>query len=486
MSNIDDFSSPLGLEDVQEAGAARPGKKEDIDFEFDLNYGMEKTAPPKASKANGIADSKLIDSCRIDFSTGITQPKNLTIHQERDGAGNIKDGFEVRQDGNRMEISTMRFGLEQEGRDDLTKTMNNIMAFVTELETRCKRARPITITPPPPDERITKKPLGKPRCFTAGFTSVPSRPIFPLGSKTYFRDTCEVLAAPQATIDLPLAAVDALVTEIKKSMGKRPGAALTGWDPQKHRAGVRSDALFHAQAQVKASREAHLRRKTRLRDGTPVTAVNFTTNLQGFMILLVQYLRTSEIKYGSNDYEGFAKAYVPLLAKTHFRDMFHRILSPSEQQVFMALYGDPRDNLYALAGRPRGGGTRNLFPGPDKLQRTLRNVDDRERVQWHQDQFFSRRLTWHDLVQMTINDTPLNVDVDSDLAKCLGVFSTESLFTPLAKASNGPAAAGPKGARVPGVRVELRRIGFTWVPASRWKALTDRIFELARRLNGVT
>lgn len=479
-SYVYDSSSPLGLDDPQGPGT----RKGDIDFEFDLNYGMEKTAPPNASRTNEIVDSKVINpTCRIiDPAAGTVEPKNLTVHEKKDAAGNIKDGFEVRQDGPRMEISTMRFALDGGGRAELSKTMANIMGFVSLLKAKCERASPIT--PPPAVERI-EKPLGKLRYFAArGSTTVAGRPIFPLGNKTYFRSTCYVSAAPQATIDIPLAAGDELVTEIKKSMGKRPGVALTGWDRKKHRAGVRSDALFYAQKKVNESREAYLRKKIKLSDGTPVTKANFTANLQGFMILLVQYLRTSEIQYGRRDYEKFAKAYVPLLAKTHFRDMFHRILDPSERQVFMELYGNPgvRDKLYALAGRPRDGATRNLFPGPDKLWG--RDLTHRERVQRRQDLYFSRRLTWDDLVQMTIDDTPLMVDGGSRLAECLLVSGTESLFTPLAKASRGPAKAGPKG--VPGVRLELRRIGFAWVPSSRWRVLTDRIFELTSRLNGVT
>lgn len=69
------------------------------------------------------------------------------------------------------------------------------------------------------------------------------------------------------------------------------------------------------------------------------------------MILLVHYLRTSEVQYGSRDYEGFPKAYVPLLSKTHFRDHFHQVLNDAERAAFLELYGNSgvRDSLYALA-----------------------------------------------------------------------------------------------------------------------------------------
>jgi len=443
---------------VQQSSKTTPANlQRKVDFEFDLNYGTEKSAPATSSRAN-------------DAQVWSKSP--VTKHKRKDAAGVMKDGFKVVQDGNRIEITTMRFGIGTNGRAHLTKTMDNIMAFVSDLESGCAAAVRSTVAKPA--DSVTQKPLGKPRFITAGFADPPGRVFFPLGSKTYFRNNCHVSASPQATLDVPLGGVDPLVTEIKKSKGKPSGIALTGSGAK--RAGVKSRALFDAQKAVNRSRKSHIDGGTTLADGTQVTGANFTDNLQGFMILMVSYLRTSEITYGSRDYEAFAKAYPPIVTHTRFRDMFHRILTSEERKVFTKLYGSPgvRDDLYALAGRS-GGGSRDLFPPRATIQ-------SRE---------FSTRPKWDDLVNNTITDTPL-----------LNIHGSESLFTPLAGATGGPTRAGKKketsifgplfrqlgigGKRKRskiGARLELRRIGFAWVRSNKWRQLTNRIFELAQRLN---
>jgi hypothetical protein len=78
-------------------------------------------------------------------------------------------------------------------------------------------------------------------------------------------------------------------------------------------------------------------------------------------------------------------------------------------------------------------------------------------------------------VNSTLADTPI-----------LSAVGVEALPTPLATATVGPQEAGPEGARVPGAKLEMRRIGFNWVPSSAWRGLTDRLFTLARTLNGET
>lgn len=100
------------------------------------------------------------------------------------------------------------------------------------------------------------------------------------------------------------------------------------------------------------------------------------------------------------------------------------------------------------------------------------------KVQPKQERIFGRPLFWDDLVKMTMSDTPLT--------KASG---RESLFTPLASAKKGATRAGPKkvtplqiltlglfgGKRREkvGTRLELRRIGFNWVPASKWHGLSE-------------
>ena len=440
---------------VQQSSKVTPANlQRKVDFEFDLNYGTEKSAPATSSRAN---------DAQIWSKTPVTK------HKRKDTTGVMKDGFKVVQDGNRIEITTMRFGIGTNGRAHLTKTMDNIMAFVSDLESGCKAAVRSTVARP--GDSVTKKPLGKPRFLTAGFAVPPGRVYFPLGSKTYFRNSCHVSASPRATLDVPLGGVDPLVTEIKKSKGKPSGVALTGSGSR--RAGVKSKALFDAQKEVNRSRKSHIDGGTTLADGTQVTSANFTDNLQGFMILMVSYLRTSEITYDSRDYEAFAKAYPPIVTHTRFRDMFHRILTSEERKVFIELYGNPsvRDDLYALAGRSGGGGSIDLFPPRATIQ-------SRE---------FTTRPTWDDLVKNTITDTPL-----------LNIHGRESLFTPLAGATGGPTRAGKKkplilfhpfGISIKqkrskiGARLELRRIGFAWVRSNKWRGLTTRVFKLARRLN---
>lgn len=433
-----------------------------VDFEFDLNYGTENTYPATSSKANG---------ARKWSKTPITK------HRRKDTSGNMKDGFKVVQDGNRIEITTLRFGLGSEGRSKLTKTMDNIMAFVDQLETDCSSAPRKSISRPT-DTIVTRssRPLGRSRSFKLpGVSESPNRVFVPLGGSgsPYFRRGCKVSAAPQATIDVSLGKIEDIVAEIRETKGKPPGEALTGG--RKYRAGSRSDALFQARDSVNSDWIRH-KGHTTLTDGTPVTSMNFSPRLKGFMILMVSYLRTSMLSYGKGDYEPFAKAYPPIVTHTRFRDMYHRILNDDERKVFEELYGgtaSAKDKLYKLAGKTSGGATERLFPA---------------KVQAKQERTFGRPLFWDDLVKMTISDTPL-IDSDGD----------ESLFTPLAGATKGPTRAGPKKIkkiRLPiigelsverrekvGTRLEMRRIGFNWVAASKWRGLTDMVFDLACRLN---
>lgn len=417
-----------------------------IDFEFDLNWGIEGASPPTGSESavNAIADETV-----------------LTGHERRGPppARDLKDGFQVVMDGNRMEINTARFGIRGGGRRELTDTMTNILSFVNELKTGCEAVSPVTV-PTPADRQRPGVPLGKPRFFDAPFSVPPGQPMFPLGTDKYFRSTCSVSAAPQCTMDVPLSGVNPLVQAIKSSKGQRPGRALTG--PDARRAGVRSDALFHAQSKVNASRRRHVRLGTTLSNGTTVTNTNFSESLTGFMILLVSYLRSSVV-IDPRDFEEFAKAYPPIVVHTHFRDLFHRALNVDERMVFTELFGDPaaRTNLYAMAtSSPASAGSKDLFP---------------PKVQAKQIAEFGHKITWDEFVNSTIADTPI-----------LSTAGVETLPTPLATATVGPQEAGPEGARVPGAKLEMRRIGFNWVPSSAWRGLTDRLFTLARTLNGET
>src|SRR5215218_7108910 len=86
-------------------GSLKSRGREDLDFEFDLNYGMEKGDPPNSSVAQMIAS----------YNDQVSLKVKLTKHEKG------MDGFEVTLDGNRMEIATERFGLGKAGRDELTR-----------------------------------------------------------------------------------------------------------------------------------------------------------------------------------------------------------------------------------------------------------------------------------------------------------------------------------------------------------------------------
>ena len=196
------------------------------------------------------------------------------------------------------------------------------------------------------------------------------------------------------------------------------------------------------------------------------------------MILLVQYLRTSEMRYhkpdqpsnvtftkpdsGSNDHEQFPKAYIPLVVHTHFHVMFHNILSSSERTLFLSLYGDTsvRQNLFHLAlDRPGSkSGSAELFPA------RTRGIQTRD---------FGSVLTWDQLVDSAIDLTKPIKDAAGNI----------SLPTPLAKASKGVAKTGPAALRVDGVRLEMRRMGYRWWMPNEWRSMSRSLYKMARKLN---
>ncbi|MET0986060.1 MAG: hypothetical protein ABW034_11715 [Steroidobacteraceae bacterium] len=434
-----------------------------IGFEFDLNYGI---------------DRQVLAALAVDHATWPQEHVAVTDHNDAPG----KDGFKVKLDGPRYELATEPFEIWKSGKARWGTVLKDMRAFTTKMNTKCGNAKAdksVTITLPSGNAKV-----GHPRHFTLGEGPFASIPILPLGeTKTAFRESCGVAGVPQATITIPMARVDDLVSEVKTSEpqrpnDRRPGQSLSGY--WRHRQGLRSQALYDAQSAVNKSRNEHIRRKTRIDATTIVTDRNFTKTLQGFMILLVSYLRTSQLKYDfvppkpnqskSWDYEGFAKAYLPINVKTPFRLLFKDpIMSDAERKVFLELYGNPavRDNLFALAEKDstKRSGTNMLFPeGPNGSVRS------------HQEVFFNHAPTWDEFVDKTIKDDPLKVEKVNTIKKKKHALGDEVLFAPLITMI--PQAS--IGTLVP---LELRRMGFAWLNVGEWTDFGDRLFALVTKLN---
>jgi hypothetical protein len=419
-----------------------------IGFEFDLSYGASSEFPPPPNP---------------DYSL---EGKKITTHSE--GA----DGFRLKGDGNRIEIGTKPFELNDAGKAEMEKVMKAVMAWVDLTVTRCKAVEPDTTL------GYASK-VGPPRAFVPTDLDPAAKCMFPLGFSSkvppYYRGNCSVAASPQATLTLPLARIDDLVARIKKSetdpkTAKIPGRSWSG--PSTDRMGDRSKALYEARDAVNASRASHVG-KTTLKDGTPVTTANYTATLQGLLILLVSYLRSSELVYSDkDDWEDFAKGYLPLNVKNPFR-LLLADLTAAEKAVFRGLYTGPRTKLWQLA-RPRAtldDGKRILFPKKSHV---------------HQKQHFDPLPTWNDLVDSMLANAPFTRTVDGRKCK-----PREHLGCELLMAACSSIIPHQPGSRR--VTVEMRRIGFNWVFSHAgtfagvkqpgWVAMTKELFAMARDLN---
>jgi hypothetical protein len=293
-------------------------------------------------------------------------------------------------------------------------------------------------------------------------------PIVKLPLKKKFDAACGVWASPQATVTLPLAKVSALVSAIKRSEGTGVGVALTG--SRNQRMGVRSEAIYRAQAAVVALRKQLIQSKLKVRalKDKPLDAASFSDALTGFLILLASYLITSELPYrfvksGDKpyDYEQFAKAYLPLNVKTPFPQVFSFLLSTQEQNIFRELFADgtARTRLFALAkpGATAADGSRKLFPTGPK-------VSGMDSVHTHQDlepAFRGSALTWDDLIDHTLDHTH----------KGLGSRLLVRLSNPITIDKTNPRVA-----------LEMRRIGFASVFDNQWPGLVRSILKVVRGL----
>ena len=424
-----------------------------IGFEFDLSYGASTTCPPlKMDRSDATWRGSVYS----------LEGKKITTHRKG------PDGFRLEGDGNRIEIATKPFELSATGRTEMKKIMKAVLTLIKDFRDQCQKATP--------DDQGYPAAVGKPRHFKPGSLEAGVKCVFPLalsGKDSYYRETCSVAASPQATFELPLAKIDQLVSIIKDSEKfEVAGRALSG--PSGWRQGVRSVALYEAQKEVNKSRDNLIKTKFELPDKTIVTNVNFSATLQGLLILMVSYLKTGLVTYGSADYEAYAKAYLPLNVKTPFR-LLYDDLTDDEKKVFQGFYDNPRTNLWKLAKPTAKAADKDnmLFP--------------KDRVESHQKGWFDHAPTWHDLVELTITNTPLK-RTKSGPGEYKEPVGCEVLFAPLSRIL-------PYESDSRRVIVEMRRLGFNWVFSHSfksdttgtefpgWSEMTEMLFDLAVKLN---
>jgi hypothetical protein len=406
-----------------------------VGFEFDVHYGLMEEVVTDAGK---------------------TMPANgsdITDHSP------TTDGFKVKLDGPRLEIATKPFTVDTAGAAEWKKAAGRIDKFSKELLEGCRKAKEKNIVV----KDFNGNPVrGKPRPFVHSRTLVKDLPLAKLYVKKQFTN-CSVWASPQATVTVPLSKVGALVTEIFRSEGKGPGVAMTGSARARDRMGVRSDAIYKAKAAVDKSRTAILKTKPplKLADGTVVDAKVFTENVSGLLILMVSYLWTSELTYNlADDYEPFAKAYLPLNVKAPFSKICSTLLTAKELQCFKELFASKaaRVRMFQLVVpgiTAATGGARKLFP-PGPKESGLDSVHERQKAE------FGSVPTWNDFLDHTLDPTH----------KSWG----ERLIVPLSK----PIDLGKTKPRVP---LEMRRFGFASVGRGLWMGMMKRVFDMVKRLN---
>jgi hypothetical protein len=412
-----------------------------IGFEFDLNVGLSRH----------VFTARAAD---MPSSAAFPGPGDkVTDHQEKDATGKLADGFDVKVDGPRIEIATLPIRVDDDATFDTV--IENVLAFAKELEVERAKVRPDTSL------RVADV-AGHPVRFTHPRTKISKLPLViavrgPQDALKWPTDN-GVWAAPQATVTILLEQVGHLIDAIDKSVGDGLGKALSGGSSQ--RLGVRSDIVVRAKRRVLADRAARI--GTELSDKSKVTATDYSQRLAGLLTLMTSYLLCGEI-IDSDDYELFAKAYLPINVKCPFRDLFRDALSTRERMVFKELYFNSRANFFALA-RDRAtasDGDKELFPpkvrGPDL------------------DRFHDHRLTWGKLLDNTVNDVPLKVTKANSVPKKNHALGDEVLWAPISKII-------PFASTKPRVALELRRIGFAAHPDNTWEPLMKTVRKLVRAL----
>jgi hypothetical protein len=397
-------------------------RKPTVGFELDVHYGLMK---------------------EVLLAAGLAMPADGAILSDHTWAA---DGFLVKLDGPRLEINTRPFETTAAGKAELQKTIDRIKEFADDLAERCANAPRETVS----GCTGSARPFTHPRFPAVRIVKLPFK-------KAFKDDDCRVWAAPQATLTIPLSKVRTLVQRINESEGKGPGKALSGAAPRA-RMGLRSDALYRAAAEVKRARRT----------------LTFSDDVEGLLILLASYLWTSELTYKfprpgvpaklGEDYEPFGKAYLPINVKTPFDQVFSKLLSAADQQVFRNLFADgaARVNLFRLA-RPSGAtladGNRKFLPtGPMDGGRPT--VHDNQAVP--PPAGVGVVPTWNDLVTHTVDPTHLGLGnrLLVGLSKPIDVSTTQ-----------------------PRVALELRRIGWASVYSDQWPKFMTSMLDLTEELS---
>ena len=442
--DFDQFTEDDPTGTVAKPAVAKPAvaatKPATIGFEFDLNVGLS---------------SDVFTARAADMPSGATMPVEhevVTDHLETDGSGKLVDGFTVKRDGSRLEISTLPIKVDDDATFDAV--VKNVLAFAKELESARAKVKP--------DTAITVSgTAGHPVHFTHSRTKITKLPLVVAargGSGSLkWPDDRGVWAAPQATITIPLARVGDLIDAIDKSVGDGLGKALSG--DSSLRLGVRSDIVVKAKRRVLADRRARM--GTELSDKSKIKAADYTDQLAGLLMLMTSYMLCGEI-LDSRDYERFAKSYLPINVKAPFRDLFRDQLTARERQVFKELYFDNRANFFALAKDKATTSDEDNELFPPKARGDL-------------DRFHSTRPTWGTLLDNTFNDIALKVTKANAVRKKKHAVGDEVLWAPLSSII-------PFSATKPRVALELRRIGFDAHADGFWGALMKNVRKLVRSL----
>lgn len=390
-------------------------------FEFDAHYGFRDV---------------------INQLIGQTVPSDrLTKHDKR------HDFFNVKLDWDRLEIGTERFDLDSQGLKNIEQVKKNIVVFADLLEKGCKSAT---------ERKNIRIPgvVGHPRLFLLpnARTSTSSLLVHKLHINRKFpssKDECGVWASPQAHITIPLAKVGQLIDEIKKSVGKPPGHALTGGkrlpNGNIRRMGLRSDHLYKAKEGVESLRKVMLTWNHKLSNGVLVDSSTFSDQLSGFLMLQASYLWVIKL-WQRDDKEFFGKGHLPINVKTPFPQIFSTILTPTEQLIYKEMFADCsiRYRMFGLVENSPtlAHGSQKLFPPPVSIP-----------------------FTWDDLLDWT-----------------LGLRCHPETGHPISGLPGG-GKAWAVSETFPLVALELRRIGFQPLVAKHWGTLIDTIVDLTKRLN---
>ena len=414
---------------------------------------------PKKKNAIGFEFDML-----INLTADVTKTWTLAADTSISDHTWANDGFVLKIDGNKIEVSTKPFELTDVGRKELVSAFGNIETWIKKVKAflsdkgkreiieatmtagcnRCAGGKGIY---------IKTTDIGKDLKLKSSFIS-PAHFIVPIKNARskpadYYTERTDITAVPQATMGIPLASVSKLVDIIRNSEGNAVGIGYSA--PPGNRTGIRSEALYNAQFRVLKARNFFLKKGTY--NSLQITAKNFSDSLTGFLILLSQYLWTGVLPEDPRDDEVFSKAYVPLHSKTRFREMYHCLLNADEREVFEKVFfeSDNWKNLYSLTLKIPG-----RKGGLDKVGSKTGN------------KLFSPKISisrpdWNDFIESIVKN---KFDFENSAGRTL---------------VSGPSKAIALEAK--GVIVELRRMGFGVLSFDRWQNMAKQLFDKAKSLN---